>query len=66
MATGSAPARKIEPWNDAGKNPLPIILEFKKALENSGGFELKGNAYFVPDAPSDCVMVDLGDKQQMT
>ena len=41
------------------------VAELKKALEGTGVFELKGNCYLVPDAPVDCVMLDLGAKQQM-
>jgi hypothetical protein len=39
--------------------------ELKKAIEKTGVIELKGNCYLVPDAPVDCVMLDLGGKQQM-
>ena len=41
------------------------VANLKKALEQSGVFELKGNCYLVPDAPVDCIMLDLGTKQQM-
>lgn len=41
------------------------VAELKKALEGTGVFELKGNSYLVPDGPVDCVMLDLGAKQQM-
>jgi len=48
-----------------GRIEAARIVELKKALEGTGAFELKGNCYLVPDASVDCVMLDLGAKQQM-
>jgi hypothetical protein len=48
-----------------GKIAQYRIAQLKKALLDSGVFELKGTSYLVPDAPFDCVMVDLGTKKQM-
>lgn len=41
------------------------IAQLRQALVDSGVFELKGTCYLVPDAPTDCIMVDLGMKKQM-
>ena len=41
------------------------VERLKKALVETGMFDLKGFCYLGPDMPTDCVMVDLGDKQQM-
>jgi len=41
------------------------LARLKKAIQATGIFKLKGNCYLVPDAPVDCMMIDLGDKQQM-
>src|SRR5207247_4694939 len=43
-----------------GRIEAARVTELKKALEETGVFELKGNCYLVPDAPVDCVMLDLG------
>lgn len=48
-----------------GRIEAARIAELKKAIEGTGVFVLKGNCYLVPDAAVDCVMVDLGAKQQM-
>lgn len=40
------------------------VARLKAALVDSGIFDLKGTCYLVPDAPCDCMMVELGDKQQ--
>ena len=41
------------------------VQELKKALKDTGVFELKGYCYLVVDAPVDCMMIDLGDSKQM-
>ena len=41
------------------------LAQLKKAIKATGVFELKGNCYLVPDAAVDCMMIDVGDKQQM-
>jgi hypothetical protein len=41
------------------------VVRLKKALLATGVFDLKGYCYLVPDAPCDCVMLDLGDKKQI-
>jgi hypothetical protein len=40
------------------------VARLKAALGDSGVFHLKGTCYLVPDAPVDCLLVDLGGKQQ--
>ena len=55
-------------WNHElrqGRIDSARIAELKKAVKATGVFELKGNCYLVPDAPVDCLMVDMGEKQQM-
>lgn len=41
------------------------VERLKKALLETGVFELKGYCYLGPDMPTDCVMVNLGEKKQM-
>lgn len=41
------------------------VAKLKSALEATGVFDLKGTCYLVPDAPVDCVLVDVGTKRQM-
>lgn len=41
------------------------VARLRTALAESGIFDLQGNCYLVPDAEHDCLMVDLGGKQQM-
>lgn len=41
------------------------IQRIKRALADTGVLSLAGTCYLVPSAPKDCVMVDLGEKQQM-
>ncbi len=41
------------------------VARVKAALVDSGVFALQGTCYLVPSAPCDCLMIDLGDKQQM-
>jgi len=41
------------------------VERLKKALLETGVFELKGNAYLGPDAPTDCITIELGEKKQM-
>ena len=48
-----------------GRIDAAQLAELKQAVEKTGVFELKGNCYLVPDAPVDCVMVEVGGKQQM-
>jgi hypothetical protein len=48
-----------------GKISAARVARLKAALADSGIFELKGTCYLVPDAPVDCLIVDLGDKKQM-
>jgi hypothetical protein len=48
-----------------GKISPTRVARLKTALAATGVFDLKGTCYLVPDAPKDCLMVDLGDKQQM-
>jgi hypothetical protein len=48
-----------------GKMSPSRVDRLKAALADSGVFDLKGTCYLVPDAPHDCLMVDLGGKQQM-
>jgi hypothetical protein len=48
-----------------GKISAARVARLKAALADSGVFDLKGTCYLVPDAPCDCLMVDLGGKKQM-
>jgi hypothetical protein len=48
-----------------GKLSAARVARLKAALADSGIFDLKGTTYLVPDAPIDCLMVDLGNKKQM-
>jgi hypothetical protein len=43
----------------------PRVERLKVALADTGIFELKGTCYLVPDAPCDCLVVDLGKQKQM-
>jgi hypothetical protein len=61
-------AKEASKWNhelQRGKIPESRIAQLKKALADSGVFDLKGTCYLVPDAPVDCIMVDLGSRKQM-
>lgn len=48
-----------------GRITADRVAQLKKALLATGVFDLKGYCYLVPDAPCDCVMLDLLDKKQM-
>jgi hypothetical protein len=48
-----------------GKLTAARVARLKAAIADTGVFDLKGTCYLVPDAPCDCLMVDLGDKKQM-
>jgi hypothetical protein len=48
-----------------GKLSSVRVARLKAALSDSGIFDLKGTCYLVPDAPVDCLIVDLGGKQEM-
>lgn len=41
------------------------VTKFKEALLGTGAFDLEGYCYLVPDAPMDCIMLRVGDRQQM-
>jgi hypothetical protein len=41
------------------------IERLKRALRESGVFELKGHCYLGPDLPTDCIAIDLGEQKQM-
>jgi hypothetical protein len=43
----------------------PRVDALKKALAQTGIFDLKRNSYLVPDAPVYCMTIDLGNKQRM-
>ncbi|MGI8965342.1 MAG: hypothetical protein ACR2H1_04545 [Limisphaerales bacterium] len=61
-------AKNTKEWGHdllEGRIEKARITELKKAIKATGIFELQGNCYLVPDGPEDCLMVDLGDKQQM-
>jgi hypothetical protein len=48
-----------------GRIDAAQLAELKQAVQKTGVFELKGTCYLVPDAPVDCVMIEVGGKQQM-
>lgn len=61
-------AKDTETWSHEllqGRIELARLAELKNALAGTGVFELKGYCYLVPDAAVDCVMLDIGAKQQM-
>jgi hypothetical protein len=41
------------------------ITELKNEIEKTGVFKLEGTCYLVPDAPEDCLMINLGERQQI-
>ena len=61
-------ARDPEQWGhdlQQGKISQTRVARLKAALAESGVFPLKGTCYLVPDASTDCLLVDLGDKKQL-
>lgn len=48
-----------------GKISADRVARLKKAIGETGVFDLKGTCYLVPGAPCDCLLVDLGEKRQM-
>lgn len=61
-------AKNPDKWNHElrrGKMSPSRVARLKAALSDTGVFDLKGTCYLVPDAACDCLMVDLGGKQQM-
>ncbi len=48
-----------------GKIDPARVEALKTQLAASGVFDLQGTCYLVPGAPTDHLLVDLGDKQQM-
>jgi hypothetical protein len=61
-------AKNTQQWGDElleGRIEVERVTELKKTIKAAGIFELKGNCYLVPDAPTDCVMVDFGEEQQL-
>ena len=48
-----------------GKLSAARVARLKAAVADTGVFDLKGTCYLVPDAPIDCLMVELGGKKQM-
>jgi hypothetical protein len=40
------------------------VARLKAALAYTGVFDLKGTCYLVPDAPVDCLLVDLGGEKR--
>jgi hypothetical protein len=47
-----------------GKLSPARIARLKTALADTGVFDLRGTCYLVPDGPVDCLMAELGGKQQ--
>jgi len=41
------------------------VAALRKAVAETGVFDLEGTTYLVPDAPRVCVLLDFGDQQQM-
>ena len=40
------------------------VARLKAALADTGVFDLEGTCYLVPDAPVDCLLVDLGGEKR--
>jgi hypothetical protein len=60
-------AKDPEKWGHSlqeGKIAPYRIKLLKKALSDTGAFELKGNCYLVPDAPTYCITLSIGDKKR--
>jgi hypothetical protein len=60
-------AKDPEKWEHSlqeGKISPHRIKLLKKALSETGVFELKGNCYLVPDAPTYCITISIGDKKR--
>jgi hypothetical protein len=60
-------AKDPEKWGHSlqeGKIAPYRIKLLKKALSDTGVFELKKNAYLVPDAPTYCITLSMGDKKR--
>jgi hypothetical protein len=60
-------AEDPEKWGQSlqeGKIAPYRIKLLKKALQDTGVFELKGDCYLVPDAPTYSITVKLGDKKR--
>jgi hypothetical protein len=61
-------AARTNRWNhdlQEGRISQETLATLKKDLAATGIFDLEGTCYLVIDAPVDCVMVDLGARQQM-
>jgi hypothetical protein len=57
-----------EVWSDAlceGTISPEEISQLKRAVTGTGVFDLLGNCYLVPDAPVDCITVEVGGRKQM-
>ena len=49
-----------------GKLSPTRVARLKAAVADTGVLDLKGTCYWVPDAPADCLLVDLGgEKRQL-
>jgi hypothetical protein len=60
-------AKDPEKWEyslQEGKIASYRIKLLKKALLDTNVFELKGNTYLVPDAPTYSITINIGDKKQ--
>jgi hypothetical protein len=61
-------ARDPNVWNHdllVGRIAEKVLIGLKQDIRKTGVFELKGNAYLVPDASVDCVMLSFNGSQQM-
>ncbi len=48
-----------------GRIPPYRLERLKKAIVDTGVFELTGHCYLGPELPTDCIMIDLGEQRQM-
>jgi hypothetical protein len=49
----------------AGQISTNRVNDLKKSLAATAVFNLEGTTYLVPDAAHNCILLDLGDQQQM-
>ena len=61
-------AKDADKWGHAllrGQIAAYRVALLKKALIGTGVFDLKGHCYLGPDMPTDCIMIAIGETEQM-